>query len=110
MRIPIVEIAVGPVQDADIVDPRIHNVHVVDVNVAGVIPGMERFAPTQREPADSASPAATKTEADSKSAAEKADERRPVERPRVNGSRAPTPRPAYKRPSSIVVRRKAPRF
>jgi hypothetical protein len=40
--------------------------------------------------------------------ADKSDERRSIERTRINRTRAPAPGAADKRPASIVIRREAP--
>src|SRR5467141_1613017 len=107
MSIPIVEIVViKVVQRIYVRDPRIRDVHVAEIISTGVIPRTERFAESQREPTDSSAKAAIKTEA--KSPPHKADERRAIEWPLVNGSRAPTPSAAYECPASVVIRRKAP--
>src|SRR6266404_3615611 len=59
MGIPIVEIVViKVVQRIYVRDPRIRDVHVAEIISAGVIPRTERFAESQREPADSTAPTA----------------------------------------------------
>ena len=110
IRVSIVKIVmIRVVQDIDVGDPRIRDVHVAEIISAGVIPRMVRFAESQGEPADSAAKSATETEATSKvTAADEADERWSIERTRINRSRAPAPTAAYIRPASIVKWRKAP--
>lgn len=111
MCVPVVEIVVIKViQCIYVRNPRIRDIYVAEIIPARVIPGTERFAPAQREPADSAAPAATKTETNPKpkSATKKTDEGRSIEWPRVNGTGAPAPTATYKRPASVVIRREAP--
>src|SRR5713226_5309995 len=105
MRIRIIEIVViGTVQYVDVRDPRIRDIHVAVVISASVIPRMIRLAESEREPADSAAPAAAKTDSESKSAAEEPNERRSIERTRIDWTRAPAPGAADKRPASIMIR------
>jgi len=109
-RVGIIEIVVVGIQHVDVRDARVVDVHVAHVKVAGVIPRMKRFAVSEREPTDSAAEPSTKSEPTTKvSAAHKSDERRSIERTRINRARAPAPRAADKRPASIVIRRESPR-
>src|SRR5713101_2169340 len=106
MRIRIIEIVViGTVQHVDVRNSRVRDIHVAIVISAAVIPGTKWFAPAQRKPADSPAPAAAKTDSESKSAAEEPNERRSIERSRINRTRAPAPGAADKRPASIMIRR-----
>src|SRR5260370_11555962 len=98
MGIPIVKIVViKVVQRIYVRDPRIRDVHVAEIISAGVIPRTERFAESQREPADSTAPAATETKAKS-TAAHKTDERWSVKRLSIHRPREPAPTAPYKRP------------
>src|SRR5229473_2291784 len=100
-------ICVGIVQNVDVVDARVADIHVVDKRPAAMEPRIERFAKAQREPADSAAEAATKPKAES--AADKADERWSIEWTRIDRSRAPAPSAANKCPAAVVEGSKAPR-
>jgi hypothetical protein len=92
VRIAIVEtFPVEIVQDVDVGDVRVRDVHVVDKRPAAMEPRIERLTPAKREPADSAAEAATKTNAKSEVTAHKTDERRSVKWTLVNRSRAPAP-------------------
>src|ERR1700746_2807088 len=63
MRIRIVIIIVnGIIQNVDVRNPRIRDVNVANIDVAGVIPRMERLAPSQRGTATSPPPAAPATQ------------------------------------------------
>ena len=61
--------------DAGVADHRIANVDSINVSKAPVIPGVERFAKTQREPAD----AETSTKSEAEASAEETDERRTID-------------------------------
>jgi hypothetical protein len=49
------------VEAVDVIDPRVVNIHSAEVTPSGVVPGTERFSPTERAPSE---PAA-ETEAES---------------------------------------------
>src|SRR5260370_23768211 len=101
MGILIVKIVViKVVQRIYVRDPRIRDVHVAEIISAGVIPRTERFAESQREPADSTAPAATETKAEP-TAAHKTDERWSVKRLCIHGPMATAPTAASTHPSSI---------
>src|SRR5260370_8167035 len=94
MGIPIVKIVViKVVQRIYVRDPRIRDVHVAEIISAGVIPRTERFAESQREPADSTAPAATETKAKS-TPPHKTDKRCPVTPLSTPRPTPPPPTPA----------------
>src|SRR5579883_528561 len=68
---------------------------------------MERLTPAEREPTDSSAEA--ESESSSEAAAEETDKRRPIERPRINGTWTPAPSSADESPASVVKWREAPR-
>src|SRR5262249_4135222 len=82
------------------------HVHALHEAAPAMEPRMVRFAPAQREPADSAAEAESKAHAEP--GAEESDERRTVERSRVDRTRRAAPPAVDEDPAAIVVRRKAP--
>jgi hypothetical protein len=85
------------VQNIDVGDPRVGDIYVADVRGAAVIPGTVRLTEAERKPTDTAAKAPTSPEAEAHAkmrAPDKTDKRRAIERARVNGAGAPTPRAA----------------
>ncbi len=89
MRVNEIEVVdVCRVHEIDVVNPRVHDVDVIDEYSAAPEAGEERIAKTQWEPANPA----TKAEPEPKVAAtEEADESRAKNRPSEKRTGAPTP-------------------
>src|SRR5713101_4761680 len=105
------------VDEVNVADIRVENVHIADKRVVHVDhgdetlparePGEERFAKSEWEPADAATPAKTGVEAPA--AAKEAHKGRPVDRRTKERARAPAPAAREIVPAAVVVRGKAPR-
>src|SRR5579863_1318592 len=109
MRVRVVEVAIAAIQHGSVADHRVVNVDVVHVEAARVKAWIPRLVEAEREPADSK--ASAETEADPKAGAtQPADERRSIERTRVDWTRAPAPTCADVRPATIVIWSEAPRL
>src|SRR5246127_1032238 len=109
MRVGIVEIAIAVGVHVEVANVGVVDVHVVPVATAAVIPGMEGFAPTEREPAEAAAPAKSEAKTNTKTGAKPANEGRAVVRIGVDRTRGPTPVAAKIVPAAIVKGSKAPR-
>src|SRR5271169_490945 len=103
VRIGVVKICIG-VENVDVVDVGVVYVDPVNVTVAPVIPGVERFAKAQGEPADAEADSKPKAEA----SAEETDERRAIDREADSRAGIPAPPTANVTPAAIVKRSKAP--
>jgi len=80
------------VDGVDVVNPRVHDVDVIDEYSAAPETGEERLAKTQWEPANSSTKTESAAEPEPKVAAtEEADERRAKNRPSEKRTGAPTP-------------------
>src|SRR5208337_1064393 len=103
----VVPVMVRATAAVEVMKIRVVDVDVVVVTPSAAIPRTVRFAPTQWEPAETATPPEAETKSKS---TQPAHVRRPVERIRVNRPRAPTPVRSEIVPPAIVVWRKAPRL
>jgi hypothetical protein len=74
VRVSVVKITVG-VENVRVVDVGVADIDPIHIPISPVIPGMERFAISQREPADSETDAKSEAEA----SAEKPNERRTID-------------------------------
>src|SRR5262249_50736784 len=99
--------AIDVVDDGGIANKRVVDVHVTNVGAAAAIPRMKGFAPTEREPADTATE--TKAEAPVR-ATNEADKGRSIHWIGGVRPRPPPPAPANERPAAIVIGSKAPRL
>src|SRR5580704_10639927 len=99
MRVRVVEVAIAAIQHGSVADHRVVNVDVVHVEAARVKAWIPRLVEAEREPADSKA-----------GATQPADERRSIERTRVDRTRAPAPTRADICPTTIVIWSEAPRL
>src|SRR5271157_797500 len=101
-----VVVIVAEVVHVDVANVGVVDIHVAPVAAAAMVPGAERFTPTQGEPAISAA----KAKPEAEPAAEKTDVGRTIESPTPDRTGAPTPAPAKPVPAAIVVGSKTPRL
>jgi hypothetical protein len=101
MCVSVVKI-VGVVNDIDVANERIANVDALSEPVPATEPRMERFAKTQREPADS------ETYSEPEASAEKTNERRTIDRRTEDWARVPAPPAADITPAAVMKWSKAP--
>jgi hypothetical protein len=101
MRVGVV-ITARIVDDVHVVNRGVVNVDVGDVAVAGMVPGVIRFAETQWEPANS------NPDSKSKSAAHETDKSRSIDRAAIVRTWAPAPSAADISPATVMVRSKTP--
>src|SRR5277367_3748582 len=98
------------VDDVGVANDRIVHIDVMHVAESGVIPRVERLTPTEREPTNAAAETEAEPHADTKAAAEKADEGGTVIGRSPDWSGCPTPTTAPEAPATVVIRSKTPRF
>src|ERR1700728_4681433 len=89
------------------VNPRVGDVHIVDIASSGSIPGHESLARSQREPRDAGADANSETKTPS---AYKCDESGRIHRAGVNRTRHPAPGSSHECPPSVMERSETPRL